>query len=83
MYEMYTTDLRKTVATIDCPVLLMGAWIAYKQYGVTHESITKAYQDQVAVVKNSSVEINDTARHFLFYDDPNWFNEKIEAFLKK
>ncbi|GHM99070.1 alpha/beta hydrolase [Cytophagales bacterium WSM2-2] len=83
MYEMYTIDLRKTVASIDCPILLMGAWIAYKQYGVTHESIMKSYQDQVAAVKNSTVEINDTGKHFLFYDDPAWFNEKMDAFLQK
>jgi len=83
MYEMFTIDLRKTVASIDCPVLLMGAWIAYKQYGVTRESISKAYQDQVAAVKNSTIEINDSSKHFIFYDDPNWFNEKLDSFLKK
>ena len=81
MYEMYTTDLRKTVASIDCPVLLMGAWIAYKQYGVTRESVTKAFQSQLANVKNSSLEVTDTAKHFIFYDDPAWFNEKMDAFL--
>ncbi len=82
MYEMYTTDLRKTVAAIDCPVLLMGTWIAYKQYGVTHESVTKAFQSQLASIKTSSLEVTDTAKHFIFYDDPAWFNEKIDAFLK-
>ena len=81
MYEMYTTDLRKIVGTIDCPVLLMGAWIAYKQYGVTHESVTKAFQSQLANVKNSSLEVTDSARHFIFYDDPAWFNEKMDSFL--
>jgi len=82
IYEMYTTDLRKTVAAIDCPVLLMGAWIAYKQYGVTHESVTKAFQSQLAEIKNNSIEVTDTAKHFIFYDDPAWFNEKMDAFLK-
>lgn len=82
IYEMYTTDLRKTVAAIDCPVMLMGAWIAYKQYGVTHESVTKAFQSQLAEIKNNSIEVTDTAKHFIFYDDPAWFNEKMDAFLK-
>ena len=82
MYEMFTTDLRQTVAAIDCPVLLLGAWIAYKEYGVTHESATAAYTAQVATVKNAKVEISDTAKHFIFYDDPAWFNEKVDAFLK-
>lgn len=82
IYEMYTTDLRKTVAAIDCPVMLMGAWIAYKQYGVTHESVTKAFQSQLSEIKNNSIEVTDTAKHFIFYDDPAWFNEKMDAFLK-
>jgi len=83
MYEMFTTDLRKTVATIDCPVLLMGAWIAYKQYGATHESTVKNFEAEIAEVKNHKVEINDTARHFIFYDDPAWFFEKMDGFLNK
>ncbi len=82
MYEMFTTDLRQNVATIDCPVLLLGAWIAYKDYGVTHESITAAYNAQVSNVKNARVEITDTGKHFIFYDEPAWFYDKVDAFLK-
>lgn len=82
MYEMFTTDLRQDIAAIDCPVLLLGAWIAYKDYGVTRESITAAYTAQVANVKNAKVEITDTAKHFIFYDDPAWFYEKVDAFIK-
>ena len=81
MFEMFTTDLRKNVATIDCPVLLLGAWIAYKDYGATHESIATSYKAQVATVPNAKVEITDTAKHFIFYDDPAWFFSKTDAFL--
>ncbi len=82
IYEMMTTDLRQQVAAIDCPVLLMGAWIAYKEYGVTHESITAAYTAQVANIRNATVAITDTGKHFIFYDEPVWFYEKVDAFLK-
>lgn len=82
MYEMFTTDLRENTAAIDCPVLLLGAWIAYKDYGVTHESITAAYTAQVANIKNAKVEITDTGKHFILYDEPVWFYEKVDAFLK-
>jgi pimeloyl-ACP methyl ester carboxylesterase len=81
MYEMMSTDLRETVSSIGCPVLLMGAWIAYKNYGVTHESAVAMYTAQMANVKTASVEINDTAKHFIFYDDPAWFFQKADAFL--
>jgi alpha-beta hydrolase superfamily lysophospholipase len=82
MYEMYTTDLRQQVASIDCPVLLLGAWVAYKNYGLTREVATKNYESQVAPIKNAKVEMNDTAKHFIFYDEPAWFYEKVDAFLK-
>jgi len=81
MYELFTIDLRQTVATIDCPVLVLGAWIAYKGYGATHDSVLKNHTDQLALVKNAKVELNDTAKHFIFYDDPQWFFEKVDAFL--
>ena len=82
MYEMYTIDLRTTVAAIDCPVLVLGSWIAYKPYGVTRESVTQSFGDQVKTIGNCKVEITDTAKHFIFYDDPQWFYEKVDTFLK-
>jgi pimeloyl-ACP methyl ester carboxylesterase len=81
MYEMMSTDLRETVASIKCPVLLMGAWIAYKNYGVTHESAVAMYTAQVSNVKHATVEITDTGKHFIFYDEPTWFFQKTDAFL--
>jgi pimeloyl-ACP methyl ester carboxylesterase len=81
-YEMFTTDLRPAMASIECPVLVLGAWIAYKNYGTTHDSVLKNYSDQMQLAKNVKVEITDTAKHFIFYDDPAWFNEKVDAFLK-
>lgn len=82
MYELFTIDLRKTVATIDCPVLTLGAWIAYKDYGATHDSVLKNHNDQLALVKNFKVELNDTSKHFIFYDNPEWFYAKVDGFLK-
>jgi pimeloyl-ACP methyl ester carboxylesterase len=82
MYELFTTDLRPVMASVENPVLVMGAWIAYKNYGSTHDSVKKNYSDQLAAAKNVSIEISDTARHFIFYDDPSWFFEKMDAFLK-
>jgi hypothetical protein len=82
LYEMFTTDLRSNITAIDCPVLLLGAWIGYKEYGATHDSALKGYKDQVASVKDVRVEISDTAKHFIFYDDPTWFFEKVDTFIK-
>jgi pimeloyl-ACP methyl ester carboxylesterase len=82
IYEMFTTDLRDEVSAIDCPVLLLGAWIAYKDYGVTHDSSLKAYEAQVSQVKNAKVAMADKAKHFIFYDDPAWFFDQVDTFIK-
>jgi pimeloyl-ACP methyl ester carboxylesterase len=81
-YEMFTTDLRPAMASVECPVLVLGAWIAYKNYGTTHDSVFKNYTDQMASAKNVKVEITDTAKHFIFYDEPAWFYDKVDTFLK-
>lgn len=82
-YELYTTDLRKEVASIDCPVLLMGSWIAYKDYGVTREALKTSYGQQIAAIRNATLEITDTGKHFIFYDEFGWFTEKTNAFLAR
>lgn len=82
IYELFTTDLRPQVAAIQSPVLLMGAWSAYKDYGATHDSSLALYRAQVANIKNAKVAISDTAKHFIFYDEPAWFFETVDGFLK-
>jgi len=81
MYEMQTIDLRKDVATIKVPVTVLGAWIAYKDYGVTHESTLKNFTDQYKNVKNINIQLTDTAKHFIMYDDPKWFFDQMDKFL--
>lgn len=83
MYELFTIDLREKVNSIECPVMLMGAWVAYKPYGVSRESVMKTYSSQVKGIKNHQVEISDSAMHFIFFDEPQWFFEKTDAFLAR
>lgn len=82
MYEMQTIDLRNDVASIKVPVTVLGAWIAYKNYGVTHESTLKNFSDQYQHVKKANIQLTDTAKHFIMYDDPQWFFEKMDTFLE-
>lgn len=82
VYELYTTDLRETITSIEAPVLVLGAWIGYKDYGATHESVRNGYASQIAGIKNHQLEIADNAKHFIFYDDPEWFYAKVDSFIK-
>lgn len=83
MYELFTVDLREKISAIKSPVLLLGAWIAYSQYGVTHDTALAGYTRQVKNVKDCEVALNDTAKHFIFYDDPKWFYGQVDSFLQK
>jgi N-formylmaleamate deformylase len=81
MYEMQTIDLRKEIASVKAKVLVLGAWIAYKDYGITRESTMKNFTDQYQLVKHKDIRLSNTAKHFIMYDDPTWFIAQINEFL--
>lgn len=80
-YEMYTTDLRAEMEKIKAPVLVLGAWYAYKNYGATREITTANYESQTKNIPNAKLAIADTAYHFIFYDEPEWFYSQVNEFL--
>jgi hypothetical protein len=82
MYDMMTTDLRQPIAAIQQPILVLGAWAAYKQYGSTKEGTKALYAAQYAQAKNVTVEMADTSYHFIPWDEPQWLVEKIKTFTK-
>lgn len=81
MYDMMTTDLRDDVAKITAPTLVIGTWIAYKEYGATRESVEKNFRDQYAKLKNFQLVLSDKARHFVMLDDPEGFFAATDGFL--
>ena len=81
MYEMQTTDLRKEVANIKVPVTVLGAWIGYKNFGVTRELSEQMYTNQYNALTTVNIIMSDTAKHFIMYDDPQWFFEQMDKFL--
>ncbi|WP_181304723.1 alpha/beta fold hydrolase [Rufibacter sp. XAAS-G3-1] len=83
IYEMYTSDLRKEIVAIKSPVLVLGAWYGYKDYGVTKEMTTNTFQMQFANLPTAEIKVADTAKHFIMYDEPAWMLAQMDAFLKK
>ena len=83
MYDMYTTDLRTDISHIQQPVLVLGAWAAYKQYGATKESTRAIFTQQYAKLPQQRIEMSEAGRHFLMYDDTAWFFAQTDAFLKQ
>jgi pimeloyl-ACP methyl ester carboxylesterase len=81
MYELLSTDLRSDVARIQSPTLVLGAWAAYKDYA-PRAAIEQVYAGQYAKLPGAKIELADTARHFIMYDQPAWMYDRIDYFLK-
>ena len=82
MYELMTTDLREKIAVIKSPIMLLGAWIAYKNYGATHQSVETNYRSQYSKVNDFQIYLTDVGKHFIMWDDPKFFYAKVDNFLK-
>lgn len=82
-YDLMTTDLRSDIARIQQPVLVLGAWAAYKQFGSTKESTKAIFDQQYAKLPKHQVEMSEAGKHFLMYDDTSWFFALTDAFLKQ
>lgn len=82
MYSMMITDLRKSIADIKAPTLVLGAWAAYKNFGATKESTKAIFTTQYAELKNVDIRMSDTGYHFLMWDDATWVKQQISDFLK-
>ena len=55
MSELFAADLRAEIAKIKLPVLVMGAWIGYKEYGVTHDTTEANLRSQYAKLDGSGL----------------------------
>ena len=82
MYELYTTDLRAELDKIEVPMLVLGAWIAYKDYGVTKEVTMSNFQAQYVKAKDCTIRLSDKGKHFIMWDDPEFFFASVDKFLK-
>lgn len=81
MAEMMGEDLRQDIGRIKAPTLVLGSWIAYKNFG-TRPQFEQMYQAQYQQLPGVKVEMADNARHFIMFDDPAWMYDRIDAFLK-
>ena len=82
MVDLMTTDLRSEITAIKQPTLVLGAWAAYKPYGSTKESTGAIYKLQYEKLKKVDIRLSDTGYHFLTWDDGDWVNQQISAFLR-
>jgi len=73
--EISTTDLREEIAKIKQPVLVLGSI-----YGTEANSFVML-KHQFRQAKNKTIEVANS-KHFIMYDVPEWFYNKVDAFLQ-
>jgi N-formylmaleamate deformylase len=87
MIELVSEDLRPELAQITSPVLVLGTWIGWRDemqqrhITVTRAVFVDAFKDQYASLSHLHFVMSDTARHFIMFDDPNWFYAQLDHFL--
>ncbi len=81
MAELFGIDLRPDMNKVKCPVLVLGDWASYKDYGATRENVLVKYRQQFAAAGHVTIAISDTAKHFIMFDEPTWFFSEVDKFL--
>lgn len=81
MYELMTSDLRADIKAIHTPTLVLGAWAAYAPYGSTRSSTEAIFRSQYAALAGVRIEMSESGYHFLMWDDPQWLQAQVRAFL--
>lgn len=72
--EMSLTDLRDDISVIESSVLILASTFG------TKEMSENVYNTQYAKLKNKTIKVADS-KHFIMYDQPEWFFNEIDAFL--
>lgn len=81
MFELMTTDLRKEVEKVKIPILVLGSWYGAKDYGITKEMVKTNYENQFLKATDCKIEMAETAKHFIMWDEPTWFINSVKSFI--
>jgi len=87
MADLMSLDLRQDIARIASPTLVLGTWAGLhdqlKKYGteVARAAFERTFQQQFAELAKLHFAMADTARHFIMFDEPQWFFQQLDAFI--
>jgi N-formylmaleamate deformylase len=77
LYEIITTDLRKEVAAIKTPTLLIAAGAG----PTPARQVEAAYLKQIEAIQDRRFRLAEKARHFVMLDAEEWLLKEMDAFL--
>lgn len=73
--ELLKLDLRPKLANIETNTLVLAADFPTKE--VASQTINAQFQD----LKNKEIKIAPGSKHFIMFDQPQWFYDELNAFL--
>jgi len=82
MSRMISLDHRPELKSIKIPCLIIGTWEAFAKYGFTKERTRMSFEDQYKNLENHKIIMAEKGRHFIMFDDPDWFMHQIDLFLQ-
>ncbi len=74
--DLLKLDLREAIAKIEIPVVLLAATYPNKQMVMAN------YKKQYANLQDITMLYADDSAHFIMYDQPKWFFEKITEHIR-
>lgn len=74
--DLLKLDLRKDMANISIPVVILAATNPSKQV------VEKTYNEQYALLANKQIFYADQSAHFIMYDQPEWMMQQLKQNLQ-
>ena len=81
-YFVMSTDLRKDLAKVKAPTLVIGTWLGYQPY-LTRADLLERFTTQYRACTTCTVTLDDAARHFVMLDDEAGLEARIDSFLSQ
>jgi pimeloyl-ACP methyl ester carboxylesterase len=82
LHYLLVTDLRKPLAQVKIPLLLMAAQGAFSNEQA-RKNASALYQQQIENMPNATLAVNTYAKHFIMWDDLDWLMTKTDTFLQE
>lgn len=73
--DLLRIDLRDALAKVKAKTLIIGASFPDKN------TVTANFEKQYAKLENRTLAIADNSKHFVMFDQPEWFFQQVNAFL--
>lgn len=75
--DLLKLDLREPLKKVKAKTLILGAAFPDKA------TVTDNFKKQYVNLSNKTIEIADNSRHYIMFDQPEWFYAKVNSFLNR